>query len=71
MAIKTTMDLREMLVQTIEGVRQGKIDYRQAIAISNLSSKIIQSAKLDLEHIKYNKKNASEGRPEVLQLVNI
>lgn len=50
--VKNTSDLREMLLDTINGVRSGKIDPRQAQAISTLSCRILQSAKLDLEVAK-------------------
>ena len=72
MAIKNTADLREMLIQTIEGVKDGKVDPRQAQAIANLSSKILHSAKLDLEVIRFNSihEGTMKAGDKVLQLVN-
>lgn len=72
MNIKTTAELRKMLLETIEAVKTGGMKPQDAAAIANLSSKILQSAKLDLEILKYN---SMEGRVEkagekVLQLIN-
>lgn len=72
MAIKNTSELRQMLLETIEQVKAGSLDPKQAHAISNLSSKVIQSAKLDLEVLKYNalSDGANKAGDKVLQLVN-
>jgi len=50
--VKNTADLRIMLLEAIEGVRKGKVDHRQAQAISALSSRILQSARLDFDVMK-------------------
>lgn len=50
--IKNTADLRELLLEAIDGVRKNKIDHRQAQAISGLSSRILQSARLDFDVMK-------------------
>lgn len=70
--ITNTSDLRKMLLETIAGVKSGKIEPRQASAIAALSSKILQSAKLDLEALRYNSsENAVEKAGQrVLQLVS-
>jgi hypothetical protein len=65
--IKNTADLREMLIGTIQQVRDGEIDYRQATAISGLTTKILQSAKLDLEVLKFRSLSPSADG-QVLQL---
>jgi hypothetical protein len=59
--IKNTSDLRSMLLNTIEGVRAGTIDATQARVISTLSTTILQSAKIDLDYIRFH---ASEGAPK-------
>lgn len=46
--VQNTQDLRAMLLDTIDGVRRGKIDPRQGQAISQLSHRVLQSARLDL-----------------------
>ena len=50
--VKNTADLRKLLLEAIEGVRKGKVDHRQAQAISALSSRILQSARLDFDVMK-------------------
>lgn len=47
---ETTIDLRGILLETIEGVRSGKVDARKASAIASLSKVVIASAKLDLDY---------------------
>lgn len=70
--IKNTSELREMLLETIGMVRDGKTEPRQAQAIANLSSKILQSAKLDLEVLKFNSSDSAtlKAGKNVLQLVS-
>jgi len=72
MSIRNTSDLRTMLLETIEAVRTGTMEAKAAHAISNLSAKVIQSAKLDLDVLKYNANsdNAIKAGDKVLQLVN-
>lgn len=69
--IANTADLRKMLIETIQGVKDGTIDRNQASSISQLSGKILMSARLDLDAIKLNVN--SEGKissgTTVLQLV--
>lgn len=70
--IRNTSDLRKMLLETIEGVRSGSVDPKQANAIATLSSKVLQSARLDLEMMRFNVQNdevANAGQ-KVLQLVS-
>jgi hypothetical protein len=52
--IMNTSDLRKMLIETIDGVRKGSIEPQQASAIARLSTQILQSAKLDLDVMKFN-----------------
>lgn len=72
MSIKNTSDLRLMLLATIEGVKAGTIEPRQASAIANLSAKVIHSAKLDLDVLKFNliSQSAVKAGEKTLQLVN-
>lgn len=56
--VRNTADLRKMLLETIAGVRKGKVDHRQAQAISALSSRILQSARLDFDIMKLSQKAA-------------
>lgn len=57
--VKNTSDLRKLLLETIEGVRKGKISHQQAQAISGLSARILQSARLDLDVIRYTASEAA------------
>ena len=61
-----------MLLESIEAVKNGSMEAKQAHAISNLSAKVIQSAKLDLDVLKYNMLSEStvKAGEKVLQLVN-
>lgn len=70
-AIKTTADLRKMLIETIADVRDGTIDAKQARTIAAISTTILQSAKLDLDMLRFNVANegASEASKNVLALV--
>ena len=52
--IKNTADLRKMLIETIADVKAGTLDAKQARTIATLSTTILQSAKLDLEVLKFN-----------------
>lgn len=72
MKIKNTIELRQMLLETIQDVKDGKTDFRQAKAIADISSKILQSVKIDLEVLKYNANSAhvDKAGEKVLQLVN-
>lgn len=71
MQIENTADLRKMLIETIEGVRTGTVEPRQAQAIASLSTKILHSAKLDLDVLRFHSANreAVESGSMVLQLV--
>ncbi len=49
-ARKTTADLREILFQTMERVAAGEIDPKEAREVSNLATRIIDSARLELDY---------------------
>lgn len=69
--IKNTADLRKMLIDVIDSVRAGTIEPKAAREIVRISSAILDSARLDLEVLKYNasgEKLDAAGK-NVLQLV--
>jgi hypothetical protein len=71
--ITNTEDLREMLLDEINKLRQGDGDPTVSRSISILAGKIIASARLDLEVQKYYGKNnpdALQNNDKVLKLVN-
>lgn len=47
--VRNTADLRQMLLDVIDDVRRGKVDPKEAKAISSLASQVLTSAKLDLD----------------------
>ena len=67
--VKNTADLRNLLLEAIEGVRKGKVDHRQAQAISALSSRILQSARLDLDVMKMASETAAQ-KPAPVSLMS-
>lgn len=64
-AIRNTADLRKMLIETISEVRSGQIDPKQARTIAALSTTILQSAKLDLDFLRFHA--ANEGLGDALE----
>ena len=67
--VKNTADLRNLLLEAIEGVRKGKVDHRHAQAISALSSRILQSARLDLDVMKMASDTAAQ-KPAPVSLMS-
>jgi hypothetical protein len=61
-----------MLIGAIEMVKENKMDPRQAQAVANLSSKVLQSCKVDLDMLRFNaiEGNTTKAGEKVLQLVN-
>lgn len=51
--IKSTSDLRQVLLDTINKVRSNKIGTKEASVIATLSAKVMQSAELDLKATRY------------------
>lgn len=51
--IKTTDDLRKLLIECIRDVKSGSMEHRKAKAISDLSSNVLRSRRLDFEVIKF------------------
>jgi hypothetical protein len=52
MAKKNIDDLRELLFDTIEGVKSGKLDVDRARMIGDLSQVMVNSAKVEVEYAK-------------------
>lgn len=61
--IKSTGDLRSMLLDTIEQVRNGEMEPRQARTIATLATTVLHSAKLDLEMLRFHAENERLGQP--------
>jgi len=47
---RTTADLRETLFETLEGIKAGTVDPRQAKAIADVADRIIETADLELRY---------------------
>lgn len=70
MSVQNTADLRSLLMETIEGVKDGSIEPRRAQAIGALTGKILQSAKLDLEVLRLTKQADGIGTKQfAIQLI--
>lgn len=67
--VKNTADLRNLLLEAIEGVRKGKVDHRQAQAISALSSRILQSARLDFDVMKLSLHEQNTPAPKAISFI--
>lgn len=69
--IKNTADLRAMLIDTIEQVRSGSLDPKQARTIAALSGSVLQSAKLDLDYLRFSVANSEAigSQDKVLTLI--
>lgn len=57
--IESTAELRKMLIETINDVRAGDMSPPQARTIAALSTTILQSAKLDLDFLRFHAANES------------
>lgn len=69
--IENTSDLRAMLLETISQVRAGTLEPQQARTIATLSTTILQSAKLDLDYLRFTaaQDKAIEAKDRVLNLI--
>ncbi len=70
--IKNTSDLRKMLIETIDQVKSGTLDAKQARTIAAISTTILSSAKLDLDFLRFHAANSElddKGRG-VLNLIS-
>lgn len=68
--INNTGDLRRMLINTISDVRRGRTDWPTARTVAQLSSVVLQSAKLDLEYLKFYDRTTSVNSPKSVSLVD-
>jgi hypothetical protein len=64
--IKNTDDLRQLLIECIRDVKSGNLEQRKAKAISDLSSNVLRSRRLDLEVVKF-----TQNGKFVLKAVNL
>lgn len=59
---QSTQGLREFLFQELDALKTGKINIQRANAAAKMSSQILNSARLELEHYKLSKaKNGEEN----------
>lgn len=70
-SVTNTSDLRRMLLETIEAVKDGTMEPAQARTIAALSTTVLHSAKLDLDHMRFCIANEKLGEAgvKVLSLV--
>jgi hypothetical protein len=54
--IKNTHDLRVMLLETMTGLKSGKIGIKEAAGIKGLASAVLQAANLDLKATQFERK---------------
>lgn len=52
MSKKNIADLRELLFETIEGVKNGKLDIEKAKVIGDLSQVMVNTAKVEVDYAK-------------------
>lgn len=60
MAKKNIDDLRELLFETIEGVKNGNVDVERAKMIGELSQVMVNTAKVEVEYAKATGGKGSE-----------
>lgn len=61
----TIEDLRRRLFETIDGVKSGATSVEQAKTIGELSQVIVNSAKVEVEHLR-----ATEGRSKFIPVLH-
>lgn len=59
--IQTTQGLREFLFEELSSLKSGKISIQRANAASKVSSQILNSARLELEHYKLTKSKSGDN----------
>ncbi|WP_194720782.1 hypothetical protein [Noviherbaspirillum malthae] len=59
MSKKTIEDLRSVLFDTIDAVKEGKMDIDRAKTISDLAQVMVNTAKVEVEHAKVTGQNGS------------
>ena len=68
MAKKNIDDLRDLLFETIEGVKSGKLDVDRARMIGDLSQVMVNSAKVEVEYAKATGQKGSGFLEQTQQL---
>lgn len=64
----TTNDLRKTLLDTIEDLRQGKVETKKAVQIANLAEKVIRVSDLELRYADLRVKLSNKTtNPEDIQ----
>lgn len=65
---KNIADLRELLFETIEGVKSGNLDIDKAKVIGDLSQVMVNTAKIEVEYAKATGQKGSDflEKPEAL-----
>jgi hypothetical protein len=58
---KKIQDLRETLFDTIEGIKNGKIDVEKAKAITNIAQVLVNSAKVEVDFLKNVNQQGNTG----------
>jgi len=69
--VKNTADLRRVLLEVIEEVRNGKTSYQDASAISGLASSVLKSAKLDFDVSRKQTNNEDNEIQAVSLLIGV
>jgi hypothetical protein len=71
MSNRTIQDLRELLFDTIQGVKNGKVDVEKAKVISDLSQVMVNTAKAEVDFMRATGAtnsgflNSAEAKPEL------
>jgi hypothetical protein len=61
MTERNIVDLRAVLFETIQGIKGGSIDIEKAKAINELSQTIINSAKVEVDHMRIAGSQTASG----------
>lgn len=59
---RTTQDLRDILFNSMDDVRSGKLDAKGAAQVANLAKVALDSARLELDHSKCLSKLDADGQ---------
>lgn len=70
--VRNTSDLRKLLLETIGEVKAGVMDAKTARTVAALSTTILQSAKLDLDFLRFHSREdgVNNAGQKVLALIN-
>lgn len=61
MEIKNTADLRQALIEQLSQLREKKIDVKEAHQFTSTAREIVKLARLDLDYMKYTRRDSTEG----------